>query len=69
MSVYENIKTHKILSDCCLTPMEWFFNVSWWEQVTFWWDDDDVCFVLDQQATTDHRYNWNIVESGVKNHT
>ena len=25
--------------------------ISWWEQVTFLWDDDDdVCFVLDQHA-------------------
>jgi hypothetical protein len=27
-----------------------FSAISWQEQVTFWWDDDDVCFVLDQQA-------------------
>jgi hypothetical protein len=30
---------------------EWLlFNAIKWEQVTFWWeeDDDDVCFVLDQ---------------------
>jgi hypothetical protein len=26
-----------------------FTAISWWEQVTFQWDDD-VCFVLDQQA-------------------
>jgi hypothetical protein len=24
--IYENIKTHKILSDCCLTPVEQFFS-------------------------------------------
>ena len=24
--------------------------MSWWEQVNFQWDDDDVRFVLDQQA-------------------
>ena len=22
--------------------------ISWWEQVTFSWDEDDICFVLDQ---------------------
>ena len=36
-----------------------FSAISWREQVTFQWDDDHVCFVLDQ------RYNWNIVESGI----
>jgi hypothetical protein len=25
-----------------------WYDISWWEQVTFQWDDDDVCFVLDQ---------------------
>ena len=24
--------------------------ISWWEQVNFQWDDDDVHFVLDQHA-------------------
>ena len=27
--------------------------ISWREQVTFWWDDDEVCFVLDQPAELD----------------
>jgi len=22
--------------------------ISWQDQVTFWWDDDNICFVLDQ---------------------
>ena len=28
-------------------------SMSWWEQVTFWWDDDDVLFVLDQHTWLD----------------
>jgi hypothetical protein len=27
--------------------------MSWWEQVNFQWDDDDVHFVLDQHAELD----------------
>jgi hypothetical protein len=27
-----------------------FSALSLWEQVTYWWDGDDVCFVLDQDA-------------------
>ena len=27
-----------------------FSAISWWEQVNFQWDDDDVCFVLEQHA-------------------
>ena len=27
-----------------------FSAISWWEQVNFQWDDDEVCFVLDQHA-------------------
>ena len=30
-----------------------FSAISWWEQVTIWWNDDDVCFVLDQHADLD----------------
>jgi hypothetical protein len=36
------------VSDCCLTQQ--FSAISWQEQVNFQWDDDDVCFVLDQHA-------------------
>ena len=33
------------------TKMSYFSAISWREQVTCWWDDDnDVCFVLDQHA-------------------
>ena len=27
-----------------------FSSVAWWEQVTFQWDDDNIYFVLDQNA-------------------
>jgi hypothetical protein len=27
-----------------------FSAISWREQVTFWWDDDDVRFILDQHT-------------------
>jgi hypothetical protein len=27
--------------------------MSWWEQVTFQWDDDEIRFVLDQHAELD----------------
>jgi hypothetical protein len=42
------------VSAYCLTPKWAIFQVySWWQQVTFWWDDDDVRFVLDQNAELD----------------
>ena len=40
-------------SDCCLTPIQQFSAISWWEQVNFQWDDVEVCFVLDQHAELD----------------
>ena len=38
--------------DCCLMPGEQFFHLYHGivKQVIFWWDDDDVYFVLDQEA-------------------
>ena len=30
--------------------LSWFNIVSWRKQVTFWWDDNDVRFVLDQHV-------------------
>ena len=27
-----------------------FSTILWWKHVTFWWDDNDVPFVLDQKA-------------------
>jgi hypothetical protein len=41
------------VSDCCLMPIQQFFNISWREQVNFQWDDDEVRFALDQQAELD----------------
>jgi hypothetical protein len=34
-----------------------FSAITWWEQVTFGQDNDDVCFVLDQQVKLDIRNN------------
>jgi len=33
-----------------ITPTQQFSALSWREQVDFPGDDDEVCFVLDQQA-------------------
>ena len=41
------------VSDCCLIPVSDFSAISWWEQVNFQWDDDDVHFVLDQHTDLD----------------
>jgi len=42
------------VSDCCLTPTQQFIAaISWREHVNFQWDDDDVCFELDQYAELD----------------
>jgi hypothetical protein len=38
------------VSDCCLTPIQQFLAASWREQVIFQWDDDEVCFVINQHA-------------------
>ena len=38
------------VSDCCLTPIQQFLAASWREQVNFQWDDDEVCFVINQHA-------------------
>ena len=31
-----------------------FSAISWREEVNFQWDDDEVCFVLDQHAELDY---------------
>ena len=36
------------VSDCCLTPIQQFLAILWWEQVYFQWDDDEIRFFLDQ---------------------
>jgi hypothetical protein len=38
------------MNNCCLMPTQQFSAISWWEQVNCQWDDDEVCFVLDQHA-------------------
>ena len=42
-----------IVSECANVAKCQMTNISalsWQEQVTFQWDDDDVCFILDQHA-------------------
>ena len=34
--------------DIAFNGMWAYSAILWREQNTFWWDDDDVCFVLDQ---------------------
>ena len=47
------IVSHQLtLSDCSLTSNEQFSAISWWEKVTYRWDDD-VRFVLDQHSKMD----------------
>ena len=41
------------MSDCCLTPTQQVWGISWREQVLFHWNDDEVGFVLDQNAKLD----------------
>jgi hypothetical protein len=42
------------VSDCCLTSTQQFCSAIWWrEQVNFQWNDDEVCFLLDQHAYLD----------------
>jgi hypothetical protein len=38
--------------DCCLTQSQLAISLDmvWWEQVTFWWDVNDVCFLQDKHA-------------------
>jgi hypothetical protein len=30
-----------------------FSAISWQAEVIFWWNDDDICFILDQQTKMD----------------
>jgi hypothetical protein len=42
------------VSDCCLTPIQYFFlATSWRKQVNVQWDDDEDRLVLDQHAEFD----------------
>ena len=46
------------MSDNYLTPNEQFLSyISWQEEVTLWWDDDEVHFVLNQNAELDSYRN------------
>ena len=38
---------------CSLKPSEQFFSYIMWRTSYIWWDDDDVCFVLDQHTELD----------------
>ena len=38
------------VSDCCLMPNEQFVGYIMVNKVTFQWDNDDVCLVLDHHA-------------------
>ena len=43
-------------SDCCLMPIQQVFNyicISWREEVNIQWEDDQICFVLDQHTELD----------------
>ena len=42
--------------------MNYLPATTWWEQVTFWWDDGNICFVQDQHPNFDFFFalpNWN----------
>ena len=51
----------KIVSDCCLTPIQPFSAISWREQVNYQRDDDEVRLVLDQHAAMDVHSAWSLV--------
>ena len=61
---------------CCLTPYEQFFSDIMARTSYIRWEDDDVCFAVDQHAKLDfysaislkQRYNWNTAESAVNQH-
>jgi hypothetical protein len=41
------------VSDCCLTTNEEFFSYNVARTSYIWWNDNDVCFVLDQPTLLD----------------
>jgi hypothetical protein len=50
-------KIYYLVSEWLLFNVKWeIFSpaISWWEKITFQWDDDDVHFVLDQHAYLDY---------------
>ena len=46
---WKNIQVSEWVSECLLLNAK-STAITWWEQVNFQWDDDEVRFVLDQQA-------------------
>ena len=53
MYVYWLYIVSEWVSDCCLTPIQQFFNYIMARTSYFPWDDDEVRFFLDQQAEFD----------------
>ena len=55
--LFLNLKIQKnactLVSHCCLAPIKQCLSNIMREQVNFHWDDDDVCFILDQHAELD----------------
>ena len=51
---HSKIKSEWLLCNANSAP---FSAISWREQVSFQWDDDEVCFVLDQHAELDFSYS------------
>ena len=56
--IFQSINFHGLtdsesVSDCCLMPMQQFFNYITARISYFQWDDGEVHFVLDQRAELD----------------
>ena len=45
-----------------------FLAISWREQVNFHWDDDEVCFILDQHAELDFHSGSSLKQLSVGRH-
>ena len=56
-----------IVSDCCLVPTQQFFSHIMVRTSYIWWDDDDICFVLDQHVWWDF-YSASSVDRHVATH-
>lgn len=46
----ESVNEYVIAVKCQVSN---FAVYKWQEQVSFWWDDDDICFVQDQHIPLD----------------
>jgi hypothetical protein len=51
--------------DCCLLPSDTFFSFL---AVTFWWDADEVCFVLDQHPQLDFNSASSLKQQSIGRH-